>query len=203
MDYLQYIVGQIHTVVAATVDDEGLPVTCAIDIMDADEKGLYFLTAKGKNFYRRLNATKYIAFTGIKGNSTMSSVAVSVGGKVREMGSGRLADLFAKNPYMAEIYPTAESRKALTVFCIYQGRGQWFDLSQKPIIRADFTFGDLTQEKNGYFINEKCVGCGRCLDLCPQQCIVRGTPFRIEQEHCLHCGNCREVCPAKAVDKRG
>ena len=52
--YLSYIVNKIHTTVAATVDDGGLPVTTAIDMMDSDENGLYFLTAKGKNFYERL-----------------------------------------------------------------------------------------------------------------------------------------------------
>ena len=34
----------------ATVDSQGRPVTCAIDLMDYDENSLYFLTAKGKNF---------------------------------------------------------------------------------------------------------------------------------------------------------
>ena len=50
-DYLEYVVKKIHTTIVATVDDEGLPVTAAIDMMDADENGLYFLTAKGKGFY--------------------------------------------------------------------------------------------------------------------------------------------------------
>ena len=36
MDYLKFLQQEIHTTVAATVDDDGLPVTCAIDIMDAD-----------------------------------------------------------------------------------------------------------------------------------------------------------------------
>ena len=54
IDYLSYIVEEIHTVIVATVDDEGLPVTAAIDMMDYDESGLYFLTAKGKSFYTRL-----------------------------------------------------------------------------------------------------------------------------------------------------
>ena len=49
-DYLKYIVEKIHSTVFATVNREGRPVTCAIDIMDYDESGLYFLTAKGKNF---------------------------------------------------------------------------------------------------------------------------------------------------------
>lgn len=53
-EYLSYIVNEIHTTVVATVDDNGLPVTAAIDMMDDDGHGLYFLTAKGKGFYDRL-----------------------------------------------------------------------------------------------------------------------------------------------------
>ena len=44
-DYLNYIVNEIHRTIVATVDEEGLPVTCAIDMMDCDEDSLYFLTA--------------------------------------------------------------------------------------------------------------------------------------------------------------
>lgn len=51
LKYLEYIVNEIHSTVVATVDDNGLPVTCAIDMMDYDEQGLYFLTAKGKKLY--------------------------------------------------------------------------------------------------------------------------------------------------------
>ena len=54
MDYLSFLVHEIHTAVVATVDDEGLPVTAAIDMMDCDENSLYFLTARGKSFYDRL-----------------------------------------------------------------------------------------------------------------------------------------------------
>ena len=53
-DYLSYIVNKIHRTIVATVDDEGLPVTAAIDMMDNDDQSLYFLTAKGKNFYDTL-----------------------------------------------------------------------------------------------------------------------------------------------------
>ena len=47
-EYLNYIVHEIHRTIVATVDDEGLPVTAAIDMMDCDDVSLYFLTAKGK-----------------------------------------------------------------------------------------------------------------------------------------------------------
>lgn len=130
-DYLSYVVDEIHTTVVATVDDEGLPVTAAIDMMDSDENSLYFLTAKGKGFYDRLMKQGFLALTGIKGEDTMSSVAVSIRGKVRALGYEGIPTLFAKNMYMHDIYPTEDSMKALTVFQIYEGTGEWFDLSKK------------------------------------------------------------------------
>ena len=204
-DYLEYIVREIHTTIVATVDDEGLPVTAAIDMMDADENGLYFLTAKGKSFYERLKKREYLALTAIKGESTMTSVAVSVRGKVRELGYEKIPELFEKNPYMREIYPTEESMHALTVFQIYEGSGEWFDLSKKPIERASFTFGksSLENKPEGYFITDACIGCGSCAAVCPQSCInTESIPHVIEQEHCLHCGNCMTACPVGAVEKR-
>ena len=89
-NYLEYIVRDIHTTIVATVDDEGLPVTAAIDMMAADEHGLYFLTAKGKGFYDRLVKRQYLALTALKGEDTMSCVAVSVRGKVRELKNTRI-----------------------------------------------------------------------------------------------------------------
>lgn len=201
-DYLRYITEELHTVVFATVDADGGPVTCAIDIMDYDENGLYFLTAKGKRFYDRLKKNPQIAFTAMKGKDTMSTVAVSVRGKARELGADRLPELFAKNPYMNEIYPDVRSRSALTVFAIYQGNGEWFDLSKHPIERASFAFGGTEERREGYLVNDSCIGCKLCYANCPQKCIdITQKPVVILQEHCLHCGNCQMVCLAGAVQR--
>lgn len=202
-DYLKIISNDIHRTIVATVDDEGLPVTSAIDMMDSDEKGLYFLTAKGKNFYDRLKKRGYLALTAMKGEDTMSSIAVSVRGKVRELGYERIPELFDKNRYMYEIYPTEESMHALTVFQIYEGTGEYFDLSKKPIERSSFAFGGGVNKESGYFITDRCVGCGRCVSVCPQNCIIQDKlPFVIIQENCLHCGNCFKACHAEAVERR-
>ena len=202
-DYLAYLVNEIHTAVVATVDDEGLLVTATIDMMDSDGNGLYFLTAKGKGFYDRLKKRGFLALTAIKGETTMTSVAVSIRGKVRELGYEAISMLFEKNPYMREIYPTEESMHALTVFHIYEGSGEWFDLSKKPIERASFTFGGAERKTEGYFITDACIGCRSCVPVCPQQCTcVDSVPLVIDQAHCLHCGNCMEVCPVSAVEKR-
>lgn len=204
LKYLEYIVNEIHSTVVATTDDNGLPVTCAIDMMDFDENGLYFLTAKGKKFYERLVKRGYLSLTGMKGEDTMSCVAVTFSGKVREIGTKRLERLIEKNPYMNEIYPDAESQTALTVFQIYEGDGEWFDLSKKPIERASFTLGKAEEMKKGYYVTDKCTGCKLCAGKCPQKCIDTGkNPVVIRQNNCLHCGNCYEICPLGAIVKCG
>ena len=103
---------------------------------------------------------------------------------------------------MQEIYPTDESRQALTVFQIYEGIGEWFDLSKKPIERDSFTFGSAEKKLEGYFITDACIGCGSCAAVCPQSCIVTDSiPYVIEPEHCLHCGNCQTACPVGAIER--
>ena len=89
-DYLRIISDVIHTSIVATVDDEGLPKTAAIDMMMSDESGLYFLTARGKSFYERLTKRGYLALTALQGEDTMHSVAVSLRGRVRELGPALL-----------------------------------------------------------------------------------------------------------------
>ena len=122
-DILHILQADIHSVVFATLDEQGLPQTCVIDLMLWDEGGLYFLTARGKSFYERLIARPFAALTGMKGQDTLSSVAISLRGAVKNVGRERLEEIFERNPYMARIYPTRRSREALEVFQLYRGRG--------------------------------------------------------------------------------
>lgn len=202
--YLKTICEEIHSVVVATLDNAGHPVTRVIDMMLHDENGLYFLTAKGKEFYRQLMEQKYLSLSGMTGGEgSMSKKAVSVHGKVRNIGKEKLDEIFEKNPYMAEIYPEEESRMALEVFQLYEGQGDYFDLSTKPITRGSFSLGNAKQMEGGYYITDKCQGCKICYSKCPQKCIdLTKKPLVIEQEHCLHCGNCMVVCPFGAVERR-
>ncbi len=201
--YLRYLQNEIHTTVFATVDENGDPATCVIDMMLADEKGLYFLTAKGKAFYTRLKAHDAVSITGFHGQDTMSSKSITVRGRARELGENLLPEIFKVNPYMAEIYPNEKSRAALSVFQVYEGEGEFFDLSVKPIFRESFSFGGASEKENGYFVTDKCIGCKLCYSVCPQKCIdLRSKPVVIERSHCLYCGRCAQICPASAIERR-
>ena len=203
-DILHTLQADIHSVVFATLDEQGLPQTCVIDLMLSDEGGLYFLTARGKFFYERLTARPFAALTGMKGRDTLSSVAISLRGAVKNIGRERLEEIFERNPYMARIYPTRRSREALEVFQIYRGEGEYFDLSQQPPFRQRFSFGGAAVHETGYRIRgEKCIGCQGCRSVCPSGCISGEIPRVIDESRCLHCGNCFRICPVHAVEKLG
>ena len=138
-DYLKILKDEIHSAVFATIDENGLPDARVIDIMLVDSDSLYFITAKGKGFYRQFMEQKFAAVSGMTdGKDSLDKKAVSVRGKIRNIGNKKLEEVFARNPYMNEIYPSVESRNALEVFQMYEGQGEYFDLSVKPIYRDIF-----------------------------------------------------------------
>lgn len=199
--YLEFLQKEIHSTIMATVSADGSPATCVIDMMLVDENGLYFLTAKGKSLYQRLVAQPKISITGLVGEDTMSSKSVTITCEAREIFDERLEEIFIKNPYMCDIYPQEDSREALTVFHIFKGKGEFFDLTTRPITRETFSFGGVDRSVSGYFVNEKCVGCNKCVSICPQNCIDTSTvPVVINQSNCLHCGACLNVCPTNAIE---
>lgn len=202
-EYLVLLKNEIHSTVIATIDPEGFPQTRVVDIMLVDENNLYFITAKGKSFYSQLMDKKFVAISGMTpGEGTLNKKAISIRGKVETMGQRLLDRVFEENPYMAEIYQTEESRMALEVFRLYEGQGEYFDLSVKPIVRENFVVGDGKIKEKGYSIKDTCNGCGLCIPKCPQNCIEKGIPYHIKQKNCILCGNCYTICPLEAVEKR-
>lgn len=83
--YLKLLVEEIHSAVVATIGADSHPQTRMIDMMLWDEKGVYFLTAKGKAFYSQLMEQKYIALS-----ATKDKKSVSLRGKVQNIGSEKL-----------------------------------------------------------------------------------------------------------------
>lgn len=48
--------------------------------------------------------------------------------------------------------------------------------------------------------NDKCTGCGKCVDSCPQRVItLTNGKIGINKEYCFGCGLCKEQCSLKAI----
>ncbi len=199
LDYLKMLVEDIHSTTVATIGSDGHPQTRTIDMMLWDEKGVYFLTAKGKAFYTQLMEQKYIALS-----ATKDKKSVSLRGKIQNIGSEKLDEIFEKNPYMQKIYPD-NTRTALEVFRLYEASGEYFDISDPAhVTRDSIVIGQPETVVSGYFVGDKCIRCKLCYSVCPQKCIdISVKPVVIDQKRCLHCGRCAEICPKQAIEKRG
>lgn len=192
---------ELKDVAFATVDAKGNPQVRIIDVMLVEEGRLYFCTARGKAFYRELLAAGRVAVTGL----TPEYQSIRLRGRVEKLADARnwIDRIFAENPVMKDVYP-GQSRYILEPFCIREGELEWFDLSRTPILREHFTLGEKNPAAEsfgcqGFRITGDCASCAACAEVCPQQCIASGHPYRILQEHCLHCGLCAETCPVKAI----
>ncbi len=199
LDYLKMLVEDIHSTTVATIGSDGHPQTRIIDMMLWDEKGVYFLTAKGKAFYTQLMEQKYIALS-----ATKDKKSISLRGKIQNIGSEKLGEIFEKNPYMQKIYPD-NTRTALEVFRLYEASGEYFDISVPAhVTRDSIVIGQPETVVSGYFVGDKCIGCKLCYSVCPQKCIdISVKPVVIDQNRCLHCGRCAEICPKQTIEKRG
>ena len=194
------ILRDIKDVAFATVDEQGAPQVRIIDVMLVEEGKLYFCTARGKDFYRQLMASGHVAVTGMNREYQM----VRLSGKIRKLPEQKawIDRIFEENPSMKGVYP-GESRYILEPFCMEEGQAEFFDLGKSPIYRESFCLGQEKRKLKGFEITDACVGCGECMQSCPQQCVEEGNPYVIRQENCLHCGLCQENCPVQAIERRG
>ena len=197
-DYLKLLVETIHSTTIATIGADGHPQTRVIDMMLYDEQGVYFLTAKGKAFYAQLMEQGYIALS-----ATKDKISISLRGKIKNIGSEKLNEIFEKNTYMQSIYP-GDTRSALEVFCLYEADGEYFDISNPShIVRDSIIIGQPKRNIMRYSVGSGCIGCQLCYSVCPQKCIdITKKPVVIHEHHCLHCGRCAEVCPKRVIEKR-
>lgn len=109
-NYLKELVEDIHSTTVATIAADGHPQTRAIDIMLWDERGVYFLTAKGKEFYAQLMEQKFIALS-----ATKNKISISLRGRVKNIGSEKLDEIFEKNTYCVPLRPDTDAERSLSL----------------------------------------------------------------------------------------
>lgn len=190
--------GYVGVLAFATVDGGGAPQVRNISAIHYESDGLYFYTARGKDFCRELLAdgrVQVLGYTMHKEMIRLWGCAVPVPGEEQE----HWRDLiFAEQPYLSNVYP-GDTRSIGIVFQLRDFAVEYFNLGVRPIFRESYVVGGGELRPKGYLISDRCIGCGTCQSVCPQRAIDSGSPFRIRQENCLHCGSCFEHCPVSAI----
>lgn len=106
--------------------------------------------------------------------------------------------LMLKNPQLRQAAGALFGWKALVLFLILALSGK----VHRPFCRYlcplgafyalfnRFSFYQLELDK------KRCVGCGRCEEVCPMEVkVIKDT----NSPECIRCGKCREVCPTGAI----
>ncbi len=185
----------------ATVDASGAPQVRNISAIHYGQEEMYFFTARGKAFCRELlwdGRVQVLGYTRFKEMIRLSGVARPV---PEEEQRQWIDTIFREQPYLGNLYPGEIRHEAGIVFRLGEGELEYFHLGVSPIFRERYALGGGQIRPRGYRITGECIGCGTCLEHCPEKCIEPGLPFRIQGEHCLHCGNCFALCPVQAVER--
>ncbi len=193
----------IDSLEIATVDENGYPQVRVVSARFFEGTTMYFLTSRGKAFVRQMENNPHVAVIGFDEKANDMVRLTGVAEKVPEEEQIKYrTKMYEYQPYLENVYP-GETKNIDVMFRISKYTLEYFTLATHPIEREYFEVDGAERYPKGYFITDRCIGCGTCQGVCPQKSISSGAPFVIQQKHCLQCGNCYEHCPVQAIEWQG
>lgn len=185
---------ELKSVTFATIEN-GVPQARIAEVMLIEDK-IYFLSARGKAFYKQLLDNKHVALVGMDNQFR----TIRINGIAQPADCTYVDKIFEQNPDLGNIY-AQNQRDILEAFCISKGVGEIFDLSSTPPKRERFAFGGAKIVSSGYsLINDDCIKCKVCVMSCPVGAVIeQDEKLSIDSTLCLECGRCYEFCPVQAI----
>ncbi len=78
---------------------------------------------------------------------------------------------------------------------------KWYDHIYSSIINP--FFNNHYNKSKSFTVSDECIGCGRCEENCPVDCIVFVNKKPTWNDKCMQCLSCISRCPTKAIDHGG
>lgn len=172
----------------------GLPENRIISLQRLSDGELYFMTSRGKPFYRQLQEQPHVAIASLLDDTHH---CIRIRAAVEECTDPAVyRDYAEKNPGTMKMY--RYNTDLIVLFRLARGTGEILHLYRDDMIRRlRFGFGGERPEELTYFITERCTGCGSCFDHCAEHSIYRSEDgkYHIRSMDCDDCGICYTKCP--------
>ncbi len=75
----------------------------------------------------------------------------------------------------------------------------------KPATSLANKTGSWRTKEKPKFLQENCIGCNMCVNICPEGCIksLDNNKFEADLDYCKGCGLCAVICPKKDIEMIG
>ena len=184
-----------------------------------DDDGIYFRTMNTKPFYEQLTSHKTLSICGMYPQTQIEhddnnlpyfvpGYTIRMTGEVRKLSLPEIENKASSDRNFNVAVYDIKKYPSTKIFVLYKASGEVFDYDfgmrnrDHKLLRTAFAFGGAQLELAGLRINDNCIGCGACEEVCTYKAVVAGTPYSIVGERCDECGNCNEVCPTGAIELR-
>lgn len=184
-----------------------------------DDEGLYFRTMITKPFYHQLKENGNITVCGMYPSTQLlehkedgspnfpAGYTFRLTGDTKELTLEEIQLKAKTNPDFKIATYDINKYPATRCFGISKAKGEIFDYDfelekrNHKLLRKRFSFGGMTHNNAGCIITDKCIGCGKCYEVCTFKAIEKGSKYKIIGERCDECGSCYVACPVEAIEK--